>query len=276
MTIKLLDKIKHSGIIYLLIFFIVSCGQHKKDFKCETSFLDIGNKQLQVFTGGEGDNTIVFESGLGVDGSTWLESGIFDSIGKNNQVIAYDRQGYGKSTPPNETRGMQSLVNDLDIIINKKSINKKVIIVSHSLGGAIARAYAIQHPDRVKALLFIEPNNENFKQYATMPQGHEDTLVQQFATEKMMGAAMEAAQLIENVSFLKQLPTLPDIPVIVITSIKTDNEMTEENVADWFLAHESLGKGITNFAHIKTNKSGHFVYLEEPNLVIDNIKKLIK
>lgn len=76
MTIKLLDKIKHSGIIYLLIFFIVSCGQHKKDFKCETSFLDIGNKQLQVFTGGEGDNTIVFESGLGVDGSTWLESGI--------------------------------------------------------------------------------------------------------------------------------------------------------------------------------------------------------
>jgi pimeloyl-ACP methyl ester carboxylesterase len=276
MTIKLLDKIKHSVIIYLIIFFIVSCGQHKKDFKFETFFLDIGNKQLQVFTGGEGDNTIVFESGLGVDGSTWLESGIFDSIGKNDQVIAYDRQGYGKSTPPNETRGMQALVNDLDIIINKKSINKKVIIVSHSLGGAIARAYAIQHPDRVKALLFIEPNNENFKQYATMDQAHEDTLVQQFAKEKMTGAAMEAAQLIENVSFLKRLPALPDIPVIVITSTKTDSEMTEENVADWFFAHESLGQGISNFVHIKTNKSGHFVYLEEPSLVIDNTEKLIK
>lgn len=109
-----------------------------------------------------------------------------------------------------------------------------------------------------------------------MDQAHEDTLVQQFGTEKLTGASMEAAQLIENVSFLKKLPTLPDIPLIVITSTKTDSEMTEENVADWFLAHESLGKGITNFTHIKTNKSGHFVYLEEPNLVIDNILKLLK
>ena len=262
---------------YLLILLLVSCGQHKKDFKRETSLLDIGNThKLYICEGGEGDNTIVFESGLGVDGSTWLESGIFDSIGKSNQVIAYDRQGYGKSTPISETRGMQSLVNDLDIVINTKSANKKVIIIGHSLGGAIARAYTIQHPDKVKALLLIEPNNENFKQYATMDQAHEDTLVQQFATEKMTGAAMEASQLIENVSFLKQLPILPDIPVIVITSTKIDSEMTEENVSDWLLSHESLRKGITNFVHIKTNKSGHFVYLEEPDLVIENIRKLLK
>lgn len=278
MTIKTSELIKKCVTAFLIaLLFVSCCGQKKKDFKRETSLLDIGGThELYTYEGGEGDNTIVFESGLGVDGSTWLESGIFDSIGKDNQVIAYDRQGYGKSTPTNETRGMQSLVNDLDIVINRKSANKKVIIIGHSLGGAIARVYAIQHPDKVKALLLIEPNNENFKQYATMDQAHEDTLVQQFATEKMTGAAMEAGQLIENVSFLKQLSTLPDIHVIIITSTKTDSEMTEENVADWLLSHESLGKGITNFVHIKTNKSGHFVYLEEPNLVIENIKKLLK
>ncbi len=277
MTTKTFEKINHITIIYLFILLLVSCGQRKKDFKLETSFVDLGEThKLYIYTGGDGENTIVFESGLGVDGSTWLESGVFDSIGKTNQVIAYDRQGYGKSTAANDTRGMQALVTDLDIVINKKSKNSKVIIVGHSLGGAIARTYAIQHPDKVKALLLIEPNNENFKQYATMDQAHEDTLVQQFGTEKLTGASMEAAQLIENVSFLKKLPTLPDIPLIVITSTKTDSEMTEENVADWFLAHESLGKGITNFTHIKTNKSGHFVYLEEPNLVIDNILKLLK
>lgn len=277
MTTTTFDKMKHTIIIYLFITLLVSCGQRKKDFKRETSFIDIEKThQLQTYTGGYGENTVVFETGLGVDGSTWLESGIFDSIGKDNQVIAYDRQGYGKSTPTNETRGMQALANDLDIIISKKAINKKVVIVSHSLGGAIARTYAIQHPDRVKALLFIEPNNENFKHYATMSQGHEDTLVQQFVAEKMTGAAMEAAQLIENISFLKKLPTLPNIPIIVITSTKIDSEMTEENVKDWFIAHQSLGNGIANFTHIKTNKSGHFVYIDEPNLVIENIKKLLK
>jgi len=272
MTKKLLNK-----ILPIIIFcFVTACGQHKRDFKRETSFVEIGTKKLQVYTGGEGKNTIVFESGLGVDGSTWLESGIFDSIGKNNQVIAYDRSGYGNSTQNGETRGIQALVDDLAKVIDKKSINSKVIIVGHSLGGAIARTYAIQHPDKVKALLFIEPNNENFKQYATMSHGHEDTLVEQFKDEKMIGATMESAQLIENIDFLKQLPTLPDIPTIVITSIKTDSEWTEENVKDWSLAHQSLGNGITQFTQIKTNKSGHFVYLEEPDLVIEYIRKLIK
>ncbi len=267
----------HTTIFLLILLLLGSCGQDKKDFKRETSLLDIEDThKLYTYEGGEGDNTIVFESGLGVDGSTWLESGIFDSIGKDNQVIAYDRQGYGKSSPTNEKRGMQSLVNDLDIVINKKSKNSEVIIVGHSLGGAIARTYTIQHPGKVKALMLIEPNNENFKQYASMDQAHEDTLVQQFASEKMTGAAMEASQLIENISFLKQLPTLPDIPVIVITSTKTDSEMTEKHVADWLLSHKLLGKGITNFMHIKTNKSGHFVYLEEPFLVIEHIKKIIK
>lgn len=269
-------KVLRTIIYVILVGIITSCGQSKRNFKRETSFVNIGTKKLQVYTLGEGKNTIVFESGLGVDGSTWIESGIFDSIGKNNQVIAYNRQGYGLSTPPNDTRGIQSLVNDLHVIISKKAIHNKVIIVSHSLGGAIARTYAVQHPDKVEGLLFIEPNTENFKQYSNMSQGHEDTLVDQFKNEKMIGAAMESAQLIENISFLKQLPTLPDIPTIVITSIKTDSEMTPENVEDWSLAHRALGNGITNFIQIKTNKSGHFVYLEEPNLVIENIRKLVK
>lgn len=276
MKTKTSDIIKKCATTFLIVLLFISCGQQKKDFQLTTSFVNDDTKRLQIYTGGEGKNTVVFESGLGVDGSTWLESGIFDTIGQNAQVIAYDRQGYGKSSAPTDTRGMQALVNDLDFIISKTGMNQKVIIVSHSLGGAIARGYAIQHPDKIKALLFIEPNNENFKQYATMSQAHEETLVQQFMTEKMKGAAMEAAELIENVNFLKKLPTLPNIPIIVITSTKTDYEMTKELVLDWSLAHQSLGKGITNFTQIKTNKSGHFVYLEEPNLVIENIRKLIK
>ena len=275
MTVKYTRVIRTSTIIYLIAFLFVSCGQPQKDLKSENSFADI-DEQLQIYTEGKGENTIVFESGLGVDGSTWLDSGIFDSIGKNNQVIAYNRSGYGKSADSYGARGSQALVNDLSRVINKKSINDKVIIVGHSLGGAIARVYAIQHPEKVKALLFIEPNNENFKQYAEMSQEHENALVSQFKKEKLNGATMEAAQLIENISFLKKLNALPNIPIIVITSMKTDSEMTAENVEDWSLSHQSLGKDISRFTQVKTKKSGHFVYLEEPDLVIYNIRKLLK
>ncbi|MCK6640606.1 MAG: alpha/beta hydrolase [Bacteroidia bacterium] len=276
MITKASSIIKNCAVTFLVAALFISCQQHKKEFKLSTSFVEIDTARLQVFTGGEGENTVVFESGLGVDGSTWLESGIFDSIGQNDQVIAYDRRGYGKSSQPVDARGLQALVDDLAMIINKTASNEKVILVSHSLGGSIARAYAIQHPDKIKALLFIDPNHEKFTEYASMSQAHEDTLVQLFAAENMNGAAMEAERLLENRSFMKQLSTLPDVPVIVITSIKTDDEMTAESVADWSLAHESLGTGITSFTHIKTDKSGHFIYLEEPNLVIEWIRKLMK
>lgn len=276
MQIKKSYKILQAAIIFPVALLFLSCGNEKKEFKSETLFVEIDTTRLQVYTGGEGENTVVFESGLGVDGSTWLESGIFDSIGQTDQVIAYDRRGYGKSSQPVDTRGLQTLVDDLAMIINKTASNEKVILVSHSLGGSIARAYAIQHPDKVKALLFIDPNHEKFTEYASMSQAHEDTLVQMFAAENMKGAAMEAASLIENRSFLNQLSNLPNVPVIVITSVKTDSEMTAESVADWSLAHKSLGTGITSFTHIKTDKSGHFIYLEEPNLVIERIRKLMK
>lgn len=266
-------------ICFLLILtssysFFTSCGQRKKEFKCDTISSEIRTDHLQVFTGGDGENTVIFESGLGVDGSTWLESGIFDSIGKNNQVIAYDRLGYGKSSSANGPRGLQALVDDLDSVVKKFAENEKVILVGHSLGGAIVRAFASQHPDKVKAILFIEPVSENFGDYATMSQGHEDTLVDLFKDEQQYGAAMEAAQLIENISFLKQLAPLPDVPVVVITSTKTDEEMTPEKIERWNAAHESLRTGLTSFTHIQTNKSGHFVYLEEPDLIIENITKL--
>lgn len=268
--------IRNCATAFVVVLLFISCEQHKKEFKQTTSFVEIDTCRLQVFTGGEGENTVVFESGLGVDGSTWLESGIFDSIGKTDQVIAYDRRGYGKSSQPNDTRGLQALVDDLAMIINKTASNEKVILVSHSLGGSIARAYAIQNPGKVKALLFIDPNHERFTEYASMSQAYEDTLVQLFSAENMNGAAMEAAQLLENRSFLSGLPKVPDVPVIVITSIRTDDETTAESVADWSLAHESLGNGVSSFTHIKTDKSGHFIYLEEPNLVIEWIRRLLK
>jgi len=275
MKTKNFPACNYSLVICLIAVLLISCKQ-KKTFKRETSVVEIGAERLQTYTGGEGENTIVFESGLGDDATAWLESGIFDSIGQHNQVIAYDRAGAGKSTLATGTRGIQAIADDLQEVIQKKSLNNKVILVSHSLGGAIARAYAIQHPDKIKALLFIEPNNENYAPYAIMSQGQEDTLVQAYKDANLAGAVMEATQLVENIGFLKQLPPLPDVPVIVITSTKTDGEMTPENVKSWSAAHKSLGKNITNFTQVTTNKSGHHVHREEPDLVIENIRKLLK
>jgi len=71
------------------------------------------------------------------------------------------------------------------------------------------------------------------------------------------------------------LPNLPNVPTIVLTSMKVDASHNGADRQNWFNAHESLKDGITDFTHITSINSGHYIYIDEPNLVLDNLKLLI-
>lgn len=242
----------------------------------DSSFATIGGNQLLVFSAGKGKNTIVFESGLGVNGKAWFTHKIFKTFSANNQVILYNRAGYAPSSIGDEPRSLQQLANDLKEVIQKFSINKQVIIVGHSLGGSIARTFTIQNPDMVKALMFIDTNHEKYTPYANMAQTDIDDMVASLISIGETGAAMEAKELINNLSLLRSLPNLPDIPVTVLTSVKMEEGSTQGDIDDWAAAHASLGNGVGNFIQIKTTKSGHFIYEEEPELVVKYLRKLLK
>ena len=71
------------------------------------------------------------------------------------------------------------------------------------------------------------------------------------------------------------MPNLPDVPVIAITSMKIDAEHDMADRQLWYDSKESLKAGVTDFTHITTIKSGHFIQLDEPKLVLENIKLLL-
>jgi uncharacterized protein YjlB len=82
--------------------------------------------------------------------------------------------------------------------------------------------------------------------------------------------------LIEDLAYAAQLPNLPDVPVVVLTSMKNDNanrtadETYHKTRQDWYNAHELLRAGVTDFTHIETTQSGHYIMWEEPGLVVQN------
>lgn len=54
---------------------------------------------------------------------------------------------------------------------------------------------------------------------------------------------------------------------------------SEHNAADrqlWYDSKEALKAGVIDFTHITTNKSGHYIMIDEPNLVVDNIKLILQ
>lgn len=233
-----------------------------------SNMVDVGNYSLHTESLGEGTHTLVFESGLGDNYEPWYK---LLGLSETNQVVAYNRAGYAPSEVANNDRNIIQLAEDLHQVILSKSENEKVILVGHSLGGAVIRYYAVQHPEKVEGLVFVDPSHEDFEMITQIA---EDAGVDFFMENGSPETANEYAQIIENFEILGNLATLPDVPTIVLTSIKDRLEQAE-NAQRWVEGHATLGEGISNFTHVITENSGHYIQVEEPQLVIDAINTLL-
>ncbi len=249
-----------------------SCKKDDDQIEIQNTMVDVGGYNLYTLTSGTGTNTIIFEAGLGDGGESWYVNNVFSSLALNNQVVSYNRAGYSPSESGVEPRNLIQLSDELHQIITDISQNEKVILVGHSLGGAIIRYYAIEHPEKVKAILFIDPSHESYK---VVPQSEEDAIVQIFIDAGQLDISKEAEQLIEDLNILEGLPNLPNIPIRVLTSIKLVNGLTLEDREDWSNAHSTLGEGVDNFIHIETENSGHYIHRDEPELVLNAINELV-
>ncbi|MBK8806544.1 MAG: alpha/beta fold hydrolase [Bacteroidales bacterium] len=217
---------------------------------------------------------IVFEAGLGDDHSIWNQKNLPYTISAKQDILLYDRAGYGKSEKGSAPRSIAKLSEELDSVINKFYNGRKIILVGHSLAGMIIRDYAIKNPSKVAGLLLIDPSQEA---YNNPTQEQEDLIYNTFLDSygADFGATMEARELIENSQYMATLPHLPNVPTIVLTSMKIDASHNESDRQSWYNAHELLKTGISDFTHISTTNSGHYIFIEEPNLVLDNLILLI-
>lgn len=264
-------------LILVISTLIQSCN--KVDFK-ETT-IDLSSHKLAAFSVIRNTKyLVVFESGLGDDHTPWIKKNIITKINTVTDVLLYDRAAIGKSEIGPSPRNIERLSAELGSVINKFSNGRKIILVGHSLGGLIVRDYAIKNPEKTAAILFVDPAHELYNHFS---QSNEDTICNSISRVfgPNYGGVSEASQLIEDIQYSSTLPNLPNVPIIVLTSMK----LNEDNIAadqmngssrqGHFIAHEQLKTGVTDFTHITTLNSGHYIMYEEPNLVTENIMLLM-
>ncbi len=224
---------------------------------------DLGTHVLRGTSTNERGTTVIYESGLGHDGGVW--NIILREVGKQNRGVSYHRGGYSTSELGPEPRDLIRLSSELKQIKDQVAPNERVVLVGHSWGGAIIRAYTIRYPGDLAGLVFVDPSHEN---ELILTQTQEDDIVANYAS--LIGASKESEQLKEGVIYLQTLPDLPNIPITVLTN------SSEGSNSQWAAYHRSLGQGVSgdNFQQIITN-TGHNIHSNEPNLVIDAINDLI-
>jgi 3-oxoadipate enol-lactonase len=99
---------------------------------------------------GRGGRWVTFVTGIANDLTMW--DGQVPALAGDFRILRYDLRGHGGSEATGGDYSMALLVEDLKALLDAQKI-QKTSLVGLGLGGALAQAFAIEHPDRLDRLM---------------------------------------------------------------------------------------------------------------------------
>jgi pimeloyl-ACP methyl ester carboxylesterase len=113
--------------------------------------LDVGGRRLHVYETGQGSPTVLLEAGIAATSLSWRP--VQDAIARFARVASYDRAGLGWSDAAS-TLTLSQQVDDLHALLAE--LPPPYILVGHSFGGLIIRAYAGRYPTEIAGLVLVD------------------------------------------------------------------------------------------------------------------------
>jgi pimeloyl-ACP methyl ester carboxylesterase len=128
----------------------------RRTFTGHGRWVSIGSGcRLYLFEEGEGEATVLFESGIGATHLNWR--GIQDHISNVAHTIAYDRASLGWSSPCRTARTPGNIATELHRMLEASGSHGPYVLVGHSFGGLVMRRYALLFPREVVGIVLVDP-----------------------------------------------------------------------------------------------------------------------
>jgi pimeloyl-ACP methyl ester carboxylesterase len=250
--------------------------------------VDVGGYRLDVVRAGHGSPVVVFETGLGDSLEDWTK--IWPAIAKTTTVLVYSRAGLGRSDQPtNPTdRSARREVGELHSLLRRLGLQPPYVLVPRSYGSILSRLYVSTWPNEVAGLVIVDGTHEQqVKRWGEIDSTYPGAFRVFFDSvlKTLPAASAEAGETRETVriqamGMVEGLMPLPDIPIAVLTSMKSDPEAQYVNGTPrghevWRALHDEWFRRSRNGLHIETTHSGHAIQDDEPQLVIDAIHFVI-
>jgi pimeloyl-ACP methyl ester carboxylesterase len=112
-----------------------------------------GGLQLRYVRAGRG-MPVVLIHGYGESLLAWR--GLFDQLSAGADVIALDLPGFGLSDKPGSGYQAEALARTVLAALDSLGV-ARAVLVGHSMGGGVAAAAALAAPQRVAALVLVDP-----------------------------------------------------------------------------------------------------------------------
>jgi pimeloyl-ACP methyl ester carboxylesterase len=97
----------------------------------------------------------MLESGIAASSLSWTL--VQPEVAKFTRVCAYDRAGLAWSDPPSSPRTFTRIVEELRAVLSDVAPQGPFVLVGHSFGSLVVRAYAAYFPQEVAGLVLVDP-----------------------------------------------------------------------------------------------------------------------
>lgn len=239
----------------------------------------VNGKKQYVLTWGKGEPVVVFING----GGSGLEDFkiVQEEIAKTSKTLSYDKAGIGKSELADSPRTLENVYDELKELLSKEGIsNTPIIFVGHSMGGYVARYYLNRYPDNIVGLVLVDPGSEFLEEEHRKILTEKEKMIQDSTLTAQIelipkGFQMEALAYPLHDSTLKTLTIKTDIPIILLESNKVESASDKMLIDIQKRLYRDFQRKVPQTKIISTSQSGHFIQLEEPELVTQAIREII-
>jgi pimeloyl-ACP methyl ester carboxylesterase len=241
------------------------------------TLVSVGDHRLDVVRGGAGSPALIFETGLADSLDVWIP--MWRTMSEYTTVIAYSRAGFGRSDAGPSNHSVPHAAADLHELLHRMGIAPPYILVARSYGSLIARLYTSLYRSDVAGLVLVDGTHEQqVKRYGMLDSTYPRKFREYYDSVLAHKApGPEAAEIRETVAIqaagaVPGLAPLPDIPIAVLTSMRSDESApyvngTARGHEVWRALHDEWFRRSRDGIHIETTRSGHGIQDDEPALV---------
>lgn len=268
--------------------------------------VEIGNgRRLYLACRGSGRPTVILEAGYRSPATVWSDdlvfpddprTMVFEGVASFTRVCLYERPGVAaivaddlqpsRSDPAPMPRTVEAIVADLHTLLQVAEVPGPYVLVGHSLGGLMVRLYQATYPNEVAGLVLVDAFPEQLREQLTPEHWRAFLAANAIMPPEMADYAgyetIDFAAATESMAQAAAAHPLPPLPLFVLARGQPLGP-TEEQLGfspevletAWRAAAEDLAALSPRSRFLVAPESSHYIQLDEPELVIGAIARVV-